>query len=192
MKGRGNYLCRTRLEEALEEISLFEEAEPAGWRPSPPGPPRRPTGSRTDLTPYPDDELWSRVCSEADACHGLRCPNRESCFVLKARREAAAARVLVANHHLLFADLSLRLAGTGFEAAAVLPPFQHIIFDEAHNIEKNASSYFSAAFSRSQVAKYAGRLYREKNRKRHGLLLGLERVFGQSGGAAAPGRSRRR
>jgi ATP-dependent DNA helicase DinG len=99
--------------------------------------------------------------------------------VLKARREAAAARVLVANHHLLFADLSLRVAGTGFEAAAVLPPFQHIIFDEAHNIEKNASSYFSASFSRAQVAKYAGRLYREKNRKRHGLLLGLERVFGR-------------
>ena len=95
--------------------------------------------------PYPDDELWSRVCSEADACHGLRCPNREDCFVLKARREAAAARILVANHHLLFADLGLRLAGTGFEAAAVLPPFQHIVFDEAHNIEKNATSYFSAA-----------------------------------------------
>ena len=180
VKGRGNYLCRNRLQEALEETSLFEEGEQAGladlaaWARS------TPTGSRTDFSPYPDDELWSRVNSEADACHGLRCPNRESCFVLKARREAAAARVLVANHHLLFADLSLRLAGTGFEAAAVLPPFQHIIFDEAHNIEKNATSYFSAAFSRSQVAKYAGRLYREKKRKRHGLLLGLERVFGQS------------
>ena len=181
VKGRGNYLCRSRLEEAVEETSLFEEAEQqaglaaiAAWART------TPTGSRTELTPYPDEELWSRVNSEADACHGLRCPNREGCFVLKARREAAAARVLVANHHLLFADLSLRLAGTGFEAAAVLPPFQRIIFDEAHNIEKNASSYFSASFSRSQVAKYAGRLYREKKRKRHGLLLGLERVFGQS------------
>jgi ATP-dependent DNA helicase DinG len=186
VKGRGNYLCRTRLEEALEETSLFEEerqeglAELAAWARV------TPTGSRTDFTPYPGDELWSRVNSEADACHGLRCPNRESCFVLKARREAAAALVLVANHHLLFADLSLRLAGTGFEAAAVLPPFQHIVFDEAHNIEKNASSYFSASFSRAQVSKYAGRLYREKKRKRHGLLLGLERVFGQAASGLRP------
>ncbi len=180
VKGRGNYLCRTRLEEALEETSLFEEERPEGLAELAAWGRVTPTGSRTDFSPYPDDELWSRVNSEADACHGLRCPNRERCFVLKARREAAAARVLVANHHLLFADLSLRLAGTGFEAAAVLPPFQHIIFDEAHNIEKNASSYFSAAFSRAQVAKYAGRLYREKNRKRHGLLLGLERVFGRA------------
>ncbi len=179
VKGRGNYLCRSRLQEALEESSLFEE-EQAGLAALAAWARVTPTGSRTDLSPYPDDELWSRVNSEADACHGLRCPNREACFVLKARREAAAALVLVANHHLLFADLSLRLAGTGFEAAAVLPPFQHIIFDEAHNIERNASSYFSAAFSRAQVVKYAGRLYREKKRKRHGLLLGLERVFGQA------------
>jgi ATP-dependent DNA helicase DinG len=178
VKGRGNYLCRTRLDEALEEVSLFEE-EQAGLPALHAWAQTTPSGSRTDLIPYPDDELWSRVCSEADACHGLRCPNREACFVLKARREAAAARILVANHHLLFADLSLRLAGTGFEAAAVLPPFQHIVFDEAHNIEKNATSYFSAAFSRSQVAKYAGRLYRERKRKRYGLLLGLERILGR-------------
>jgi ATP-dependent DNA helicase DinG len=183
VKGRGNYLCRTRLEEALEEASLFEE-EQAGLAALRDWARATATGSRTDMTPYPGDELWSRVCSEADACHGLACPNREGCFVLKARREASAARVLVANHHLLFADLSMRLAGTGFEAAAVLPPFQHIVFDEAHNIEKNASSYFSAVFSRSQVAKYAGRLYREKKRKRHGLLLGLERVLGPEGRTA--------
>jgi ATP-dependent DNA helicase DinG len=180
VKGRGNYLCRTRLEETLEEVSLFEEPEEglAGIREWARG---TATGDRTELTPFPSDEVWSRVCSEADACHGLRCANREGCFVLKARREAAAARVLVANHHLLFSDLALRLAGSGFEAAAVLPPFQHIIFDEAHNIEKNASSYFSAQFSRSQVVKYARRLYREKARLRHGLLLGLERVLGHGG-----------
>ena len=188
VKGRGNYLCRTRLEEALEEVSLFEEDLPGlqalrDWAAV------TPTGARTDLAPYPSDELWSRVCSEADACHGLRCPNREDCFVLKARREAAAARILVANHHLLFSDLAMRVAGTGFEAAAVLPPFQHIVFDEAHNIEKNASSYFSAVFSRAQLAKYAGRLYRERKRKRHGLLLGLERLLGRPGGTGELRRS---
>ena len=121
------------------------------------------------------EELWSRVCSEADTCHGLRCSNREGCFVLKARREAAACRVLVANHHLLFSDLALRLSGMGFDSAAVLPPFQRIVFDEAHNVEKNATSYFSESFTRSQIMKYAGRLYRERKGKRSGLLLALEK-----------------
>ena len=81
--------------------------------------------------------------------------------MLKARREAAAARVLVANHHLLFADLALRLAGTGFEDPAVLPPFQRIIFDEAHNVEKAATSFFSppstAPWWRSTPAGCTGR-----------------------------------
>jgi ATP-dependent DNA helicase DinG len=176
VKGRGNYVCRTRLLEALEEVTLFDEPDGGlaairAWAEA------TPTGSRSDLPAYPSDELWSRVCSEADACRGLRCPYREGCFVLKARREAAAARLLVANHHLLFSDLALRLSGTGYEVAAVLPPFQRIVFDEAHNIERSASSYFSVQFSRQQVAKIAGRLFKEKNRKRHGLILGLERLF---------------
>jgi ATP-dependent DNA helicase DinG len=176
VKGRGNYLCRTRLLEAQEEASLFEEPEGGlaairRWAEA------TTTGSRSDLPDYPSDELWSRVCSEADACHGLRCPHREGCFVLKARREAAAARVLVANHHLLFSDLAMRVSGTGYDVAAVLPPFQRIIFDEAHNIERSATSYFSVQFSRLQVAKIASRLYKEKKRKRHGLILGLERLL---------------
>jgi len=179
VKGRGNYLCLTRVQEALEELTLFDEDDEElkairSWSAG------TATGSRSELPFYPSDELWSRVCSEADACHGLRCSNREGCFVLKARREAAACRLLVANHHLLFADLSLRLSGLGFDSAAVLPPFQRIVFDEAHNLEKSATSYFSESFTRFQVAKYAGRLYREGKGKRTGLLLALERVFGRS------------
>ena len=179
VKGRGNYLCLTRVQEALEELTLFDEDDEElkairSWSAG------TATGSRSELPFYPSDELWSRVCSEADACHGLRCSNREGCFVLKARREAAACRLLVANHHLLFADLSLRLSGLGFDSAAVLPPFQRIVFDEAHNLEKSATSYFSESFTRFQVAKYAGRLYRERKGKRTGLLLALERVFGRS------------
>ena len=179
VKGRGNYLCLTRAQEAMEELTLFDEDDEElkairNWSLS------TATGSRSELPFYPSDELWSRVCSEADACHGLRCSNREGCFVLKARREAAACRLLVANHHLLFSDLSLRLSGLGFETAAVLPPFQRIIFDEAHNVEKSATSYFSESFTRFQVAKYVGRLYRERKGRKTGLLLALERVFGRT------------
>ncbi len=176
VKGRGNYLCLNRLAEAMEEILLFNEEEEAlkaihSWSMSTTG------GSRSELPFYPSDELWSRVCSEADGCHGLRCPNRERCFVLAARREAAASRILVANHHLLFSDLSMRLSGLGFDSAAVLPPFQRIIFDEAHNLEKSATSYFSNSFSRFQIAKFAGRLFRQKKGRSAGLLFALEKLL---------------
>jgi ATP-dependent DNA helicase DinG len=179
VKGRGNYLCLNRLREALEETTLFDEEDQElkaihRWSAT------TTTGSRSELPFYPSDELWSRVCSEADACLGLRCSSREDCYVLKARREAAACRILVANHHLLFSDLALRLSGMGFDSAAVLPPFQRIIFDEAHNVERNATSYFSVSFTRGQIMKYAGRLYREKRGRRSGLLIALEKVFGRS------------
>jgi ATP-dependent DNA helicase DinG len=179
VKGRGNYLCLNRVREAREEASLFDDEDEElkaihSWSAS------TTTGSRSELPFYPSDELWSRVCSEADACLGLRCTHREGCFVLKARRQAAACRILVANHHLLFSDLALRLSGMGFDAAAVLPPFQRIIFDEAHNVERNATSYFSESFTRGQIQKYAGRLYRERRGRRSGLLVVLEKVFGRS------------
>ena len=141
VKGRGNYLCMHRLAEALEEASLFEERDAElvsirEWART------TETGNRTDLSFYPTDESWSKVCSETDTCLGLRCSHREGCFVLKARREAASARILIANHHLLFADLALRMGGSGFDDPAVLPPFRRVIFDEAHNVEKAATSFF--------------------------------------------------
>jgi ATP-dependent DNA helicase DinG len=68
----------------------------------------------------------------------------------------------------------------GFDSAAVLPPFQRIIFDEAHNVEKSATSYFSESFTRGRIMKYAGRLYREKRGRKSGLLLALEKLFGRS------------
>ena len=176
VKGRGNYICLNRLQEALEEYSLFEEnteelnaiSEWAGTTK---------TGSKSDLLILPSKGLWSKICSEADICHGLRCNNREQCFVLKARKEAASAKVLIVNHHLLFSDLSLRVSGMGFNSTAVLPPFKRIIFDEAHNIETSATSYFSDSFSKYSLRKYLNRLYFKKKGRRYGLALRLERLI---------------
>jgi ATP-dependent DNA helicase DinG len=177
VKGRGNYLCRTRLQEALEEKTFFDENASAledlgAWSRE------TPTGSRSDLPFFPGEGLWSQVCSEADTCLGLRCAQREKCFLLKARREAAAARILVVNHHLLFADLSLRVHGMGFDTTAVLPPFRRIVFDEAHNIENSATSFFSENLSRLMVYRALGRLLHSKGSRRGGLLPKVEGIAG--------------
>lgn len=169
VKGRGNYLCPKRLGEALDEATLFEEPDEEllalkEWSRN------AQSGSRSDVSFNPSEELWSRVNSDADSCTDLSCRLRDDCFFVKARREAAGARVLVANHHLLFIDLSFRIRGIGFDARAILPPFQRLIFDEAHNIESSATSLFSDSFSLFSVRKHTRRLQREKRGKRAGLL----------------------
>jgi len=172
MKGRGNYLCVRRLEETLRENLLFpEDEEPlkalASWAEE------TATGSRAELTFQVEEALWSRVCSEADTCLGLRCPRRDSCFVLRLRREASEARLIIVNHHLLFADLAARSSGAGYDSTVVLPPYERIIIDEAHNIEDAATSFFSEDFSRLSALKQIGRLYRRRGGLEAGLALRL-------------------
>ena len=177
VKGRGNYLCRRRLEDAIREQSLYEEDDRdiravLAWSEV------TKTGSRSDLSFMPRDELWSRICSEADLCMGMRCPERERCFVLALRKEAADARVLVANHHLLFADIAARQEGAGYDSTVVLPPYRRIIIDEAHKVEDAATSFFSKEFSRLGLYRQLGRLYRQRRGRQQGLLLrfpGLDR-----------------
>jgi ATP-dependent DNA helicase DinG len=170
MKGRGNYLCRRRLDDALKETNLDEEEHEeliriAAWVET------SKSGSRSDLSFSPQEGIWSRVCSEAELCMGMRCPWRELCFVLSLRREAADARILVVNHHLLFADLAARHEGAGYDNTVVLPPYTRMILDEAHSIEGAATSFFSEEFSRLSILRQLGRLYRQRQARRMGLLL---------------------
>ncbi len=174
VKGRANYLCRARLAEALEEEGILAEAPEsplgriAAWAAA------SPSGAKSDLGFMPEEALWSRVCSEADFCLNLRCPRRDDCFVLAMRKEAAASRVLVVNHHLLFSDLSARLAGAGYENSAVLPPFTRLVLDEAHAMESSATSFFSYELNRFAVFKQLARLYRERRGRRFGSLIQLQ------------------
>jgi ATP-dependent DNA helicase DinG len=170
MKGRGNYLCRRRMDEALKEPGLDESENEelikiASWAET------TASGSRSDLAFNPQEGLWSRVCSEADMCMGMRCPWRERCFVLALRKEAADARIIVVNHHLLFADLAARREGAGYDNTVVLPPYTRMILDEAHTIEGAATSFFSGEFNRLSLYRQLGRLYRRRRAKRAGLLL---------------------
>ena len=130
MKGRQNYICKRRLNDAASILDLFEgESEElkriAEWAEG------SATGSKSDLTFMPTENIWTKVNSESDACMGKKCPFFGECFVMKVRKEAATANLIVVNHHLLFADIESRLSGAGYDDAAVLPPYRHIVFDEA-------------------------------------------------------------
>ncbi|GAB1483898.1 hypothetical protein MASR2M78_27140 [Treponema sp.] len=110
LKGRNNYLCLRRLYDAVKEGQLFPEEgegleEILAWAET------SQSGSRSDLSFLPQEAVWSRVCSEPDLCLGLRCPERDRCFFLAVKRDAADAGLLVVNHHLLFADLAARYEG---------------------------------------------------------------------------------
>lgn len=168
IKGRQNYVCLRRLHDASMERELFNEDTEmfdkiAAWAKN------SSTGSRTDLSFVPPENVWSKVNSESDACMGGRCPNREDCFVMKVRKEASDANLLVVNHHLLFADIESRMAGAGYDDTAVLPPYRRIVFDEAHGIEDSATSFFSESITRFKVMKQVNLLYRQW----HGTMTGF-------------------
>ncbi len=180
MKGRQNYLCLRRYAEAVRERDLFEdEAEELAtigeWAET------TADGSRSDLSFMPKESVWSRICSESDACMGVRCADHERCFVMRVRKEAASASILLVNHHLLFADLEARMGGVGYDDTAVLPPFHHIVFDEAHAIEDAATSFFSEYFTRFKLIKQLSILYRVRRGAVAGHLLALERLSSASG-----------
>ena len=176
VKGRGNYLCRRRLEENLREPSFIDEEVQwmetfAAWSDT------TKTGSISDLPTMPPDSVWSQVCSEGDLCMGMACPQREGCFVMALRRECADASIVVVNHHLLFADLSARHEAGEYEHTLVLPPYRRIVIDEAHKIEDSATSFFSKTFSKYSLQRQLGRLHRRRQANESGLLLRLAGIL---------------
>ncbi len=173
VKGRGNYLCPARLQEEIrdggegpQDMEILQIL--ADWAEN------SKTGDKEELPKLPDSGIWSRICSDKEICAGLHCGFREECFLSKARRRAAAANILVVNHHLLFADLSLRLDGMGWEVNAILPPFKRLILDEAHKIEESATSYFSEMLSKFGILRLISRIYKQKKRKTTGLVVSLQ------------------
>jgi ATP-dependent DNA helicase DinG len=170
VKGRGNYVSLRRAEEAgQQDPQLFANDDEhkdvqrlVAWSEA------TGSGDRSELNPPPGYDAWEHVSSQADNCLGSRCPRFSDCHYYQSRRRASQAQILIVNHHLLFADLSIKLE-TGFDSAAVLPPFARVILDEAHHVESIAGDHFGASVSDRGLARPLGRL-RRKNRARRGLL----------------------
>lgn len=148
VKGRRNYLCRYRWRHFLnqQQQRLFK-GTPAvdainAWLKE------TSTGDRAELDWLPDDSpLWAEISATTSQCLGSHCPDEAGCFVNQLRKKAAAARLLIVNHHLFFSDLALRRGGRG----EVLPRYESVIFDEAHHLENVATTYFGTSFSHYQV-----------------------------------------
>jgi ATP-dependent DNA helicase DinG len=144
LKGRGNYLCLRRYERFGRQhgLALGDGAKLAAeverWAL------RTKTGDRAELTNLPAEfALWGEISSSPEACVGAKCPRFEDCFVNRARRRAQAADIVVVNHHLFFIDLMVRERGT----AGVIPRWEAVVLDEAHNVERIALDYFSLSVS---------------------------------------------
>lgn len=161
--GRSNYLCLHRLAERADEAPLLAR-DPLGelgslvaWSAE------TETGLRSDFPGRLRGELWADVCSDSDLCLGYRCSHMKDCFFMQSRRTASQARLIITNHHLLFTDARSRMIdGIGYEEEAVLPSFHRLVIDEAHNIEKNATDYFTATYSGHEVMRSLGRMSQKR------------------------------
>ena len=149
LKGRANYLCRYRTEQARKDgrlpsrESITELEAIRQWVPA------SVDGDLSISSVIAEDsELWPMVTSTADNCLGSDCPDFEACFVARARREAQDADVVVVNHHLLFADMAIKHSGFG----EVLPGASVFIVDEAHQAPETASQFFSSSLSTRQIS----------------------------------------
>ncbi len=148
MKGLANYVCLRRLGEARGsgERGLDSAIERiADWAQT------SETGDRAELADLPEDsEVWRAVGSSTDTRIGAGCPHFEACFVTRMRREAEDAQIVVVNHHLLLADLALRRGKRG-AYASVLPAYDAVVFDEAHQVEDVATDFFGVRVSSARV-----------------------------------------
>jgi len=148
MKGRNNYLCRKKLFDltgqpvlsGLEEIEHYRAI--AAWEKT------TQTGDRSELAELPEaSALWHKLDARADTCLGQKCKEWEHCFITEMRRRAAESDIIIVNHHLFFADLSIKLEADGAPDAGVLPECGVVIFDEAHELEEIAGNYFGISVS---------------------------------------------
>jgi len=151
VKGRGNYLCLHYWRQFRAE-PLFASPEEGrylqkltDWAAS------TQTGDKAEWEGIPEElSSWKEVDARSERCLGSHCPLYNECFVVRLRREAESAEVVVTNHHLLFADLALK---NRWDAAA-LPEYTHLVLDEAHEAEDAATSFFGLSASKRMLQEW--------------------------------------
>lgn len=143
MKGRTNYLCLLKMErleaEPLlpdeESVEYFDEVR--AWAAV------TDTGDIAEAEVPDHLQLWKQLTISADACLGGKCRFYNQCFVFKLKKKAEESQIIIVNHHLFFADLSLQI----LSSVSIFPPYDMVIFDEAHHLADVATHNLSLGFS---------------------------------------------
>ncbi len=152
LKGRANYVCLYRLENARVEGRLESREDVARLRSIAHFAATSITGDRADLAEVAEDApVWQHATSTRENCLGQDCPKYKDCFVMRARKNAMAADVVVVNHHLFFADVALRDEGI----SELLPSCNTVVFDEAHQLPETARLFFGETVSSAQLIELA-------------------------------------
>lgn len=158
MKGKSNYLCLHRFGQFQQQPSFegFEAESHFGpllqWSTT------TKSGDRSELSDLPENSpIWQEVSVKGEACLGSGCPSYDRCYITRAKQEAAAADILIVNHHLFFADLVVK----DFAFGEVLPHYDAVIFDEAHLLEDVATQYFGVSISSYRIEDFVRDAERE-------------------------------
>ena len=156
MKGRNNYLCKKKLYDLTDQpvLSGLEEIEHyraiAAWEKT------TQTGDRAELASLPEaSALWHKLDARSDTCLGQKCSAFETCFITEMHRRAMESDIIIVNHHLFFADLAIKQASEYAPDAGILPEVGAVIFDEAHELEDVAGSYFGISVSNQRAEELA-------------------------------------
>lgn len=155
MKGRNNYLCLNRFHQNFTQGTLLDggmgdaQDRLRSWIA------KTTFGDRAELAWLPEqDPLWDKISCLSDQCPGSECLHFKGCFLNRLRARAAEARIIIVNHHLFFADMKVKRGGFG----EVIPRFQAVVFDEAHDVEDIATSHLGESFSTLQLTTLAREL----------------------------------
>lgn len=155
--GSNNYMCRRRFDNYIkyDRFSSRQEADIVShlisWASS------ADTALKSELSFEVPQNIWDKICREPDMCFSGRCPFVLECGFMKERARLKSSHIIVVNHHLFFANLS---AGE-----TILPHYDAVIFDEAHNLEEAARSYFGLRITPFNIKYLADCLYNEKSKK---------------------------
>jgi ATP-dependent DNA helicase DinG len=144
MKGRQNYLCLWRLQRLRQQPVLPGLVDRLWLQRLEHWAEDTDTGDRAELADLPDEAfVWGELCTTSESCLGQRCELYNRCFITRMRQEAAAADIIIVNHHLFFADLAVKESSYG----EVIPRYDAVIFDEAHHLEEVATQHFGIGVS---------------------------------------------
>ncbi len=177
LKGRGNYLCLYKYNELLAEAeATFNKNDRAALASVILWAEKTITGDIAEchgFNPGFNHYIWSRISCEGGFCLGPACPFAKECFLLRVKREVQSAQLVIINHYLAFADFA--------SGGDLIRESGHIVFDEAHNLEKVAASYLGHKFDRRAADIILGDMYSSRPTQ-SGFLVGLKFALSSGGG----------